>query len=101
MYLSNPSSPSRRSLNYNPSHTHYRRAHDDPSRLQRRSSDDVVDPNFSWNYDTVSQLWEGLGWIDSDTASEAKTHYGGYSVVNYQWGGNGKLKVISLNADFW
>jgi hypothetical protein len=49
----------------------------------------------------VAKLWEGLGWIDGETASEARTHYGGYAVVNRQWGGQGKLKTIALNGDFW
>ena len=51
---------------------------------------------FSWNYDHVASLWQQNGWINSTTASEARLHYGAYSVLN-QYG----LRIITLNTDFW
>jgi hypothetical protein len=51
---------------------------------------------FTWNYDHVSSLWQAEGWIDSETAAEARIHYGAYSTVT-PFG----LKIISLNTDFW
>ena len=51
---------------------------------------------FSWNYNHVASLWEDDGWIDGAAATQARTHYGGYSTVN-SFG----LKIISLNTDFW
>jgi len=55
------------------------------------------EPNaLAWNYQLLSSLWQGNGWIDSATASYAATHYGAYSYVTPQG-----LKIISLNTDFW
>ena len=51
---------------------------------------------FSWNYDHVAALWQQNGWINSTTASEARLHYGAYSILN-QYG----LRIITLNTDFW
>ena len=51
---------------------------------------------FSWNYDHVAALWQADGWLDKAAAAEARTHYGGYAMLN-SFG----LKVISLNTDFW
>lgn len=51
---------------------------------------------FSWNYDHVASLWEKYGWVDSRTASEARLHYGGYSVKNHLG-----LRIISLNTDLY
>ncbi len=51
---------------------------------------------FSWNYDHVASLWQHNGWINANTANEARLHYGAYSVKN-QYG----LRIITLNTDFW
>ena len=51
---------------------------------------------MSWNYELLSSMWQGYGWIDSSAAQYARTHYGAYSYVT-SWG----LKVISINTDFW
>ncbi|WFD03046.1 hypothetical protein MOBT1_001735 [Malassezia obtusa] len=51
---------------------------------------------FSWNWDYVSKLWHSEGWINSTTAKDVRTHYGGYS-INPRKG----LRVISFNTDFW
>ena len=51
---------------------------------------------YSWNYDHISALWKHEGWIDEQTAAEARLHYGAYSVVNHYG-----LRIITLNTDFW
>ncbi|KAJ5591243.1 hypothetical protein N7450_005215 [Penicillium hetheringtonii] len=48
---------------------------------------------MSWNYKHVSGLWEHEGWISHETAKEAETHYGGYSVLTHHG-----LRIISLNT---
>lgn len=48
---------------------------------------------MSWNYKHVSSLWEHEGWISNQTAKEAQTHYGGYSVMTHYG-----LRIISLNT---
>lgn len=47
----------------------------------------------SWNYDHVAGLWQKEGWINADTAAEARTHYGGYSVKT-DYG----LRIIAFNT---
>lgn len=51
---------------------------------------------FQWEYDFYSQLWAQNGWINSASAAQAQTHYGGYSAITPQG-----LKIISINTDFW
>lgn len=60
------------------------------------SEPDGLGHQFSWNFDHVAGLWQHNGWIDSETAQEARLHYGAYSVKN-QYG----LRIITLNTDFW
>jgi hypothetical protein len=51
---------------------------------------------MSWNYEHVTALWKHEGWIDDDTAKQARLHYGAYSIKN-QYG----LRMITFNSDFW
>ena len=51
---------------------------------------------FSWNYNHVAGLWQNDGFIPASAAQQARTHYGGYSVLN-QYG----LRMVTLNTDFW
>lgn len=51
---------------------------------------------MSWNYDHVSRLWKHEGWIDEETAKQARLHYGAYSVRNHYG-----LRMITFNSDFW
>ncbi|KAJ5103979.1 hypothetical protein N7532_004508 [Penicillium argentinense] len=62
-------------------------AHNLPGRLGQQ---------MSWNYDHVSGLWEHEGWISHETAKEARTHYGGYSVKTHYG-----LRILSYNTDLW
>ncbi|KAF1981934.1 Ser/Thr protein phosphatase family protein [Aulographum hederae CBS 113979] len=50
----------------------------------------------SWNYDHVAGLWLHEGWLPESAATEARLHYGGYSVKNH-FG----LRIITFNSDFW
>lgn len=50
----------------------------------------------SWNYDHVAGLWQDDDWIDGNTAAEARTHYGGYSVKHPSG-----LRIITWNTDFY
>ncbi|KAJ5472716.1 hypothetical protein N7530_006717 [Penicillium desertorum] len=50
----------------------------------------------SWNYEHLAGLWRHEGWISRDTADEASTHYGGYSVKTHYG-----LRIISFNTDMW
>ncbi|CAG7960322.1 unnamed protein product [Penicillium olsonii] len=50
----------------------------------------------SWNYEHLAALWQHEGWISRETADEASTHYGGYSVKTHYG-----LRIISFNTDFW
>ncbi|KAJ5520356.1 hypothetical protein N7463_000809 [Penicillium fimorum] len=50
----------------------------------------------SWNYEHLAGLWRHEGWISRETADEARTHYGGYSVKTYY-----RLRIIAFNTDFW
>ena len=51
---------------------------------------------FSWNYDLLSSMWQGDGWITSAEANYASTHYGAYAHTTEQG-----LRIISINTDFW
>lgn len=51
---------------------------------------------MSWNYDFLSTMWQQNGWIDSDEANHASTHYGGYAHTTKQG-----LRIISFNSDFY
>jgi hypothetical protein len=44
----------------------------------------------------VAGLWLHEGWISPKAATEARTHYGGYSVKTHLG-----LRIISFNTDFW
>ncbi|KAJ5540299.1 hypothetical protein N7513_008631 [Penicillium frequentans] len=61
--------------------------HNLPGRLGEQSS---------WNYEHVARLWQHEGWISNQTADEAATHYGGYSIKTHYG-----LRIISINTDFW
>ncbi|KAK9850336.1 hypothetical protein MYU51_012249 [Penicillium brevicompactum] len=50
----------------------------------------------SWNYDHLAALWQHEGWISRETADEARTHYGGYSIKTHYG-----LRIIAFNTDFW
>ncbi|KAI1628925.1 sphingomyelin phosphodiesterase [Exophiala viscosa] len=52
----------------------------------------------SWNYDHVSALWQQNGWISADAANEARMHYAAYSINHPTYP---KLRIITLNTDFW
>ncbi|KAF2722077.1 hypothetical protein K431DRAFT_284283 [Polychaeton citri CBS 116435] len=60
------------------------------------SMPDGLGGQMSWNYDHVARLWKHEGWIDEETAQEARLHYGGYSVKNH-FG----LRMLTFNSDFW
>ena len=47
----------------------------------------------SWNYHHVAGLWKHEGWIDDETAKQARTHYGGYSIKTHYG-----LRIISFNT---
>ncbi|TFY56866.1 hypothetical protein EVJ58_g7375 [Rhodofomes roseus] len=51
---------------------------------------------FNWDYDHLAALWELEGWIDADTAQQARTHYSAYSVQRQDG-----LRIITINTDFW
>lgn len=51
---------------------------------------------FSFNTDLMANLWEGFGWLGSESAHDARMHYGGYAVT-----AKPGLKIISLNSNFW
>ncbi|CAK4034038.1 sphingomyelin phosphodiesterase asm-3 [Lecanosticta acicola] len=51
---------------------------------------------MSWNTEHVSSLWKHEGWIDEAAASEARLHYGAYSIKNHYG-----LRMITFNSDFW
>ena len=52
----------------------------------------------SWNYDHVSSLWQQNGWISTAAAAEARVHYAAYSINHPKYP---KLRIITLNTDFW
>jgi hypothetical protein len=47
----------------------------------------------SWNYDHLARLWQHEGWISRETADEARTHYGGYSIKTHYG-----LRIIACNT---
>ncbi|KAF9813986.1 hypothetical protein IEO21_05357 [Rhodonia placenta] len=49
---------------------------------------------FNWDYDHLAALWEYEGWISSETAQQARTHYSAYSVQRHDG-----LRIITLNTD--
>ena len=58
----------------------------------------VLGQQQSWNYDHVASLWQNNGWIDADTASQARMHYAAYSINHPAYP---RLRIITLNTDFW
>ncbi|KIX06248.1 uncharacterized protein Z518_04223 [Rhinocladiella mackenziei CBS 650.93] len=52
----------------------------------------------SWNYEHVSSLWQQNDWITPETANEARMHYAAYSINHPKYP---KLRIITLNTDFW
>lgn len=58
-----------------------------PGRLGEQSS---------WNYRHVAGLWQHEGWINSQDAEEARTHYGGYSVKTHHG-----LRIIVFNTGWF
>jgi len=46
------------------------------------------------NYDHLASLWEYEGWLNSSTASFARSHYAAYMVRRVEG-----LRIISLNTD--
>jgi Calcineurin-like phosphoesterase len=52
----------------------------------------------SWNYDHVSALWQQNNWISPEAAAQARMHYAAYSINHPQYP---KLRIITLNTDFW
>lgn len=51
---------------------------------------------FSWNYELLSGLWKGAGWISKDEAAYASKHYAAFAHTTKQG-----LRVISLNSDLY
>ena len=52
----------------------------------------------SWNYQHVSRLWQHNDWITPAAAAQARTHYAAYSIHHPVYT---KLRIITLNTDFW
>ena len=52
----------------------------------------------SWNYMHVASLWQNDGWISPEAAAEARVHYAAYSINHPVYP---KLRIITLNTDFW
>ena len=52
----------------------------------------------SWNYQHVSRLWQHNNWITPAAAAQARTHYAAYSIHHPVYT---KLRIITLNTDFW
>ena len=59
-----------------------------PDRFPGRLGDQL-----SWNYKHFSSLWQHEGWISHETAGQARTHYGGYSVKTHY-----ELRIIAFNT---
>ena len=51
---------------------------------------------MSWNFDHVAGLWEHNNWLPKTAVSQARVHYGAYSVKAPQG-----LRIITFNTDFW
>ena len=58
----------------------------------------VLGQQQSWNYKHVSSLWQQNGWITPEAAAQARMHYAAYSINHPQYP---KLRIITLNTDFW
>lgn len=58
----------------------------------------VLGQQQSWNYDHVSALWQQNNWISHEAAAEARMHYAAYSINHPEYP---KLRIITLNTDFW
>lgn len=52
----------------------------------------------SWNWDHVSSLWQHNNWISAEAAQQARTHYAAYSINHAQFP---KLRIVTINTDFW
>ena len=52
----------------------------------------------SWNYDHVARLWQHNDWISPEGAAQARMHYAAYSINHPKYP---KLRIITLNTDFW
>lgn len=52
----------------------------------------------SWNYDHVASLWQHNNWITQEASSQARMHYAAYSINHPKYP---KLRIITLNTDFW
>ncbi|KAK5236373.1 hypothetical protein LTR47_002324 [Exophiala xenobiotica] len=52
----------------------------------------------SWNYDHVASLWQQNNWITPEAANKARMHYAAYSINHPVYP---KLRIITLNTDFW
>lgn len=64
---------------------------DSPHRLPGRLGE-----QSSWNYHHVADLWQHEGWISKQTAEEARTHYGGYSIKTHYG-----LRIIVFNTGIY
>lgn len=58
----------------------------------------VLGQQQSWNYHHVSALWQHNGWITPQAAAQARMHYAAYSINHPKYP---KLRIITLNTDFW
>jgi hypothetical protein len=52
----------------------------------------------SWNYNHLAGLWQHNNWISAEAASQARMHYAAYSINHPKYP---KLRIITLNTDFW
>jgi hypothetical protein len=52
----------------------------------------------SWNYNHLAGLWQHNNWISAEAASQARMHYAAYSINHPKYS---KLRIITLNTDFW
>jgi hypothetical protein len=50
------------------------------------------------NYAHLAALWQEFDWIDDQKATDVKSHYAAYSINHPKYP---KLKIISMNTDFW
>ncbi|WFD36533.1 hypothetical protein MCUN1_003416 [Malassezia cuniculi] len=57
---------------------------------------DGLGDQMSWNWDTVAQTLESVGWVNSTDADKVRKHFGGYSTSPRKG-----LRVISLNGDYY
>ncbi|OSX66906.1 hypothetical protein POSPLADRAFT_1072083 [Postia placenta MAD-698-R-SB12] len=72
-------------------HDTYQEAQNSPYNIGPELTD-----QFNWDYDHLAALWEYEGWISSETAQQARTHYSAYSVQRHDG-----LRIITLNTDMW